>query len=214
MLAAYKNLVWSVVNLVNAPRGRTYHQQRDKLLLKGEQRQQFVAVAHQLVANGLALGPLGELSLRLSARQLAITASHSQLAQLAETDLITCPLEADGPSETAAPHLSWHRLIYRHTPAQAVLLGHPPYAITLANAAQLPEPELMPEMWNIVGHVTLLSPAELSPETLTDAMQHHHVVLIPHTGVLIRGDSLANLFARAQAVEYLSRLTALARHMG
>ena len=54
MLTAYKNLTWSVVNLVNAPRGRTYDQQRDRLLLKVEQRKQFVAVAQQIVASRLA----------------------------------------------------------------------------------------------------------------------------------------------------------------
>ncbi len=211
MLAAYKNLVWSVVNLVNVPRGRTFHQQRDRLLLKDPQRRQFIAMAQKIVTNRLALASLGELSLRLSAHQLAITAQHSQLAQLTEADLVICSMESNSPPETAAPHLLWHRLIYRQTTAQAVLLGHPPYAITLANAGQLPASELMPEMWNIVGEVTLLPQGELSVETLIDAVQHHHVVLIPHTGALIRGSSLEDVWARVEALEYVSQLTTIAR---
>jgi len=214
MLAAYKNLVWNVVNLVNAPRGRTYHQQRDRLWLKGEQRRQFVATAGQIVADGLALAALGELSLRLSATQLAVTAPHCQLGQLTEADLVTCSIQSDKPLATAAPHLPWHRLIYGQTPAQAVLLGHPPYAITLANAGQVPDSALLPEMGAIIGGVTRLPPAEISPAALAETAPRHHVILLPHVGALIWGDSLADVLVRAQTVEYLSRLTVLTGRMG
>lgn len=209
MFAAYKNLVWSVVNLVNSPRGRTYHQQRDRLLLKGQQRQQFVAAAGQIVANRLALGSLGELSLRLAENTLAITAPNSHLAHLAETDIVTCPLAPDKPDTTAAAHLAWHRLIYRETPAQAVLLGHPPYAITLANAGQLPEARLMPAMWATIGGVALLPGPELSPAALAG----QHAALIPHVGALIWGSSLEDVLTRAEALEYVSQLTAIARQL-
>jgi ribulose-5-phosphate 4-epimerase/fuculose-1-phosphate aldolase len=211
MLNAYKNLTWSVVNLVNAPRGRTYQQQRDKLLLKDEQRQQFVAAAQQIVANRLALGSLGELSLRLSSNQLAITVESGHLAHLTETDIITCPIDSDKPQEAAATHLSWHRLVYLETSAQAVLLGHPQYALTLANAAQLPAQQLMPAMEDIIGGVTLLPITELSPAALGAAVQKQHVVLAPQIGALIWGDSLKDMLARAEALEYVSQLTIIAR---
>ena len=197
-----------MINLVNAPRGRSYNQQRDRLLLKAEQRQQFVAVAQQIVAKGLALGSLGELSLRISDKQLAITVQNSQLGRLAETDIITCSTQLDNPAEAAAPHLHWHRLLYLETPARAVLLGHPPYTITLANAGQLPDRRLMPEMWAQVGDVTLLSPEEVAAE-LAAAAQRYPAILIPQVGALLWGNSLDDVTNRAEALEYVSRLTTI-----
>jgi ribulose-5-phosphate 4-epimerase/fuculose-1-phosphate aldolase len=213
MLAAYKNLTWSVINLVNAPRGRTYDQQRDRLLLKAEQRQQFVAVAEHIVANHLALGALGELSLRLSDSQLAITARNSQLGRLAEADIMTCPTRLDKPDEAAALHLHWHRQLYLETPARAVLLGHPPYAMTLANAGRLPVRQLMPEMWAQIGDVTLLSPEEVTTE-LAAAARRYQAMVIPQVGALLWGCSLDDVTNRAEALEYVSRLTTIAHQTG
>lgn len=210
MLAAYKNLVWSVINLVNAPRGRTYQQQRDRLLLKGQQRQQFIDAAQQITVNRLALGSLAELSLRLSYNTLAITAHYSHLARLTDADIVTCPLDTDVPAESAAPHLSWHRQIYRHTPAEAVLLAHPPHALALANAGYLPEPELMPAMWAITGDVSLLPATEATSAKLP-TVHGAHGLLIPYVGILIWGDSLEDVITRVEALEYVSHLTIIAR---
>lgn len=210
MLSAYKSLTWSVVNLVNAPRDRTFEQQRDKLLLKAEQRQQFANVGQQIVAARLALGSLGEISLRFSSHKLAITTKNSQLAQLTDKDIVTCPIELTTPQETAALHLNWHRLIYLETPAQAVMLGHPQYAITLANAGYLPNQYLMPELWQLIGDVTRLSLKELTDAILVDAVQKHPVVLLPQIGVLIWGNSLNDVLTRAEALEYVSQLTVIA----
>lgn len=207
MLAAYKNLVWSVVDLVNAPRGRTYHQQRDRLLLKVQQRQQFIDAARQITANRLALGSLAELSLRLSPNTLALTTHHSHLASLTDADIITCPLDTDAPAEAAAPHLSWHRQIYRNTAAQAILLGHPPHALALANAGLLPNPQTMPATWDIIGGAALLPAAHNSPAELPVTLLKQHAILVPQVGALIWGDSLENVIIRAEALEYLSQLT-------
>ena len=213
MLAVYKNLVWSVVNLVNAPRGRTYHQQRDRLLLKGQQRQQFIDTAKQIIVNRLALGSLAELSLRLSPNTLAITAHHSHLANLTDADIITCPLDTDTPTEATAPHLVWHRQIYRHTSAEAVLLAHPPHTLALANAGLLPNPQVMPAMGDIIGGATLLPTVAGSPVKLPAAQLKQHAILAPHVGALIWGDSLEDVIRRVEALEYVSQLTIITRQL-
>jgi ribulose-5-phosphate 4-epimerase/fuculose-1-phosphate aldolase len=200
-----------VVNLANAPRGRSYQQQRDQLLLKGEQRQQFMAAARQVTTNRLALGSLAELSIRLPPNTLAITAGHSHLASLTEADIITGSIKTDEPLEAAAPHLQWHRRLYRETAAEAVLLAHPPHALALANAGLLPDPQAMPAMWDVVGGAKLLPAAADSPDELSAAPFEQHVILLPHRAALIWGDSLSDVIARAEALEYLSQLTVIAR---
>lgn len=210
MLAAYKNLVWTIVKLVNAPRGYTYTQQRDMLLLKPEQRSEFIDAAKSVVARQLALGALGELSWRLSTHQMAITGQNCNLAYLTKTDIVICSALADNSSQAAARYVDWHRLIYRRTAAQSVLLCHPKHAFILANASWLPLPDITPEISKMIGEVALLRPDDLSEANLPEFASKCNAILIPQTGALVWGDSLANAIDRAEALEYLSQLTTIA----
>jgi L-fuculose-phosphate aldolase len=209
MFTAYKKFTLTLVDLVNAPRGVTYDQYRDRLLLKVEQQQQFIDTARWVVERQLALGTLGELSLRLSAHQLAITRRDSHLAWLTKTDIVTCSTLSGKPNRAASRHLDWHRLIYRETSAQAVLFCQPKYALTLANAARLPQPRVLLDLEHLLGRISLHPPAEPTEESLAEAGPQHEVLLLPHRGALIWGDSLAHVLARAEALDYISHLTAL-----
>jgi len=214
MLAAYKNITLAIVNLVNASRGNRYDQYRSKLYLKPEQREQLLETAKMIVAHRLAPGTFGELSLRLSPHQLVITAQGSHLAHLTETDLVTCSTLANKPDGAAALHLNWHRLIYRETQAESVLLCQPPYTLTLINAAKLPLPQLAPEIWEAVGGVKLIYSADLSEAALVEIVRQNHAVLVPQLGALVWGHSMANLLTRVEALEFVSQLTVMAYQTG
>lgn len=215
MLATYKKLTLAIVNMVNAPRGSTYNQYRNKILLKPAQQRQFIDTAKTVVDRHLALGTLGELSLRLSPHQLVINAQGSHLAYLSETDLVTCSTLPGKPGDAAAPRLNWHRLIYRETLAESVLFCHPPYTLTLANAAKLPLQETAPEEIGVViGGVNLIKPSCLTEAHLAEAVQQNHVILVPQLGVLVWGNSMVNALVRADALEFVSQLTAIAYQTG
>jgi L-fuculose-phosphate aldolase len=214
MLAAYKKLTLAIVDLVNAPRGSAYNQYRNKILLKPAQQKQFIDTAKMVVDRHLTLGTLGELSLRLSPHLLVINAQASHLAYLNETDLVTCSTLPGKPGEAAAPHLNWHRLIYRETPAESVLFCHPPYALTLANAARLPFQEIAPEIGAVIGGVNLIKPSHLTEAHLAQAVQQNHVILVPQLGALVWGNSMVNALVRADALEFVSQLTAIAYQTG
>ncbi len=213
MLAAYKNLTWAIVKLVNAVRGYTYTQQRDMILLKPEQRSEFIDAAKSVVARQLALGALGELSWRLSTHQIAITGQDCNLACLAKTDIVICSTLAGNPSQAAARYVDWHRLIYRQTAAQSVLLCHPKYAFILANMSRLPLPDIAPEMSKMVGQVALLTPNDLAEANMPEFTSKCNAILIPQNGALVWGDSLANTINRAEALEYLSQLTTISHQV-
>ena len=214
ILTAYKNITLAIVNLVNAPRGYTYNQYRNKILLKPAQQQQFIDTAKMVADHHLALGTLGELSLRLSPHQLVINAQSSHLAYLTETDLVICSTLPGKPGELAAPHLNWHRLIYRETPAESVLFCHPPYTLTLANAAKLPLQEIAPEIGAVIGGANLIKPSYLTEANLAEAVQQNHVVLAPQLGALVWGDSMVNALTRADALEFVCHLTTIAYQTG
>jgi ribulose-5-phosphate 4-epimerase/fuculose-1-phosphate aldolase len=214
ILTAYKNITLAIVNLVNTPRGSTYNQYRNKILLKPAQQQQFIETAKMVADHHLALGALGELSLRVSPQQLVINAQGSHLAYLTETDLVTCSTLPGKPAEAAAPHLNWHRLIYRETPAESVLFCHPPYSLTLANTAKLPLQETAPEIEAVIGGVNLIKPSYLTEAHLAEVVQQNHVILVPQLGALIWGNSMVNVLVRADALEFVSQLTAIAYQTG
>lgn len=214
ILTAYKNITLAIVNLVNEPRGYTYNQYRNKILLKPAQQQQFIDTAKMVADRHLALGTLGELSWRLSPHQLVINAQGSHLAYLTETDLVTCSTLPGKPGEAAAPHLNWHRLIYRETPAESVLFCHPPYTLTLANAAKLPLQEIAPEIGAVIGGVNLIKSSDLTEANLAEAVQQNHVILAPQLGALVWGDSMVNVLVRADALEFVCHLTTIAYQTG
>ncbi|MEW5959342.1 MAG: class II aldolase/adducin family protein [Chloroflexota bacterium] len=214
MLKAYKNLTLAIVNLVNAPRGQTYSQYRDKLLLKPEPRQQLIEIAQRVITSQLAQSTHGELSLRLPSDSLAITARDSALDRLAETDIITCSMVIGKSVGLAPRHLDWHRLIYNQTAAQSVLFCQPCYALTLANAGLLPQPRLAVEIFESIANVTLLPMDDLFDTNLAKTVTQHHTVLIPQFGALVWGHSLVDVLGRAGALEYVSQLTSIAYQTG
>lgn len=214
ILTAYKNITLAIVNMVNAPRGATYSQYLQKILLKPAQQKQFIDTAKMITARGLALGALGELSVRLTAQQLVITDPKSHLAHLSENDLVACSIIPGKPDGVAASHLDWHRLIYRETPAESVLFCHPPYTLILANAAKLPLQEVIPEIGETIGGISLIKAPDLSEVNLAEAVRQSHAILLPQQGVLVWGHSMVDVLNRVEALEFVSQLTALANQTG
>lgn len=214
MFERYKNMTLQLVQFVNAPRQQNYAQYRNRHLLKESQKQELIATGRLLVERSLAHATTGELSLRLDSSQLVVNTLGSDLAQLTDQQFVVGTLDNDKSLGDAARHLDWHRLIYAKTSAQAVILCQSPYALTLANAHRLPEQPVAPEIFQSIGEVAMLHTDELHAEKNAAVFGMHHAFLIPHIGTLAWGTSLSDAAQRAEALEYVSRLTALRYQVG
>lgn len=212
MLKAYQKLTHTIVDLVNAPRGQSYQQISHKYWLKPVQKQQLIEAGRLAVEQKLALSTGGEISLRLASQHFAITARQSCLSRLENDDsFITCPVTTH-PVEQAPLHLDWHRLIYRETEANGIAFCQPPYTLTLARAHQLPQPDLLPEHYQALGGIIVLSPADLAAEQLIEAARQHHALIFSGVGTLVWGNSPLEAVTRTETLEYLSFLTILNRN--
>ena len=208
VFTAYKNLTLAIVNMVNAPRGDTYAiQQRDKYLLKASHRQQLTELAELLVAQQWVVGIFGEVSLRLGADQMAINSQGQRLAQLTQSDVVSCSLEAENVHPLAPAQVEWHRSVYQTTSAEMVALVQPHYTLALAQQQRTPDPSYAAEIFKTIGGIALHSLAELTSETIASIAPTHRAIIVPELGVLLWGSTSDDVVGRAEALEFVSRLT-------
>ena len=95
--------------------------------------EQFQQVGEDLVRLGLTSSHGGNMSMRHQGR-IVITTHFSMLGRLMPGDVIEIPLreETDRITADASHDATLHQLIYKFTPAMAVIHVHPPHAIALS----------------------------------------------------------------------------------
>jgi L-fuculose-phosphate aldolase len=116
-------------------------------------RAALVAVGARLGARGLIAAGEGNLSVRLPGERLLITPTGRRKYELGPHDLLVVPLApraAAPPDPPDAPRpssdVAIHRAIYRARPdVTAVVHAHVPTAMALTLAAEIPDPEALPE---------------------------------------------------------------------
>jgi ribulose-5-phosphate 4-epimerase/fuculose-1-phosphate aldolase len=155
------------------------------------------------------------MSIRITSGQLAINTEASDLGRLQDKDLLVCSMSLYPQLEAAPPHLDWHKIIYKNFSANAVIFGHPPYTMTLANAKLYPLRTVALEIYDKIGGIILLKPEEMTATHLAKVIDDtHQVILIPGSGILGWGTSLREMVSRIEALEYVCQLTALAYQTG
>lgn len=212
MFAAYRRLTLALVRMVNAPRGQDMGQLR-QVLVRPAQRQELITAARRAYKRNLAVTSTAELSLHLDGDHLAITAAGADWSNLPPQKLLVYSISSNHSVETGVRHLLWHQIVYRATPARAVLLCQLPYAMVLAGAGLIPSGVWASEIDEEVGGATTLSPG-FQTDALDRAVRDYHVLLLPGQGILVWGNSVLEAVQRAEAVEYLCRLNVIARQSG
>jgi len=181
-------------------------------------RAQLVSYSARLLADGLALGSAGNISVR-TGDIVAITPSGVSYAELRPADI--CLIAADGtelacrepPSSEAPMHLA----IYAATNAAAVVHTHSPEVIALSAS----RPELPAIHYAITG---LGGPVRVAPyvrfgsdqlaAAAVDALDGRSAVILRHHGAVTYGRDLAQAYDRALLLEWLARTYRIALSYG
>jgi L-fuculose-phosphate aldolase len=110
-------------------------------------REALVAAGRRLGARGLIAAGEGNISVRLGDDALLITPSGRHKDELAPSELVVVPIDADGAGATgASSDLAIHRAIYIGRPdVLAVAHAHLPAAMALTVAGEVPDPLALPE---------------------------------------------------------------------
>ncbi len=174
------------------------------------EREQVVAHARRLRADGLVVGMSGNLSVR-SGELVAVTPSAVDYDAL-EPGLV-CVMGLDGsPVEGTLPptsELPMHLAVYRHTSAAAVVHTHSPYATVLSTVVDALPPihYLLATLGGPVRVAHYVTPGthELA-ETILGALEGRSGVLLQNHGALTTGESLEEAYSRSVTLEWLCGL--------
>ena len=182
-------------------------------------RAQLVSYSARLLADGLAVGSAGNMSVRV-ADAVAITPSGISYAELRPEDI--CLVAAvDGTelssSETPSSETPMHLAIYAATNATAVVHTHSPEVIALSAS----RPELPAIHYAITG---LGGPVRVAPyvrfgsdqlaAAAVDALDGRNAVILRHHGAVTYGRDLAEAYDRALLLEWLARTYRMALSYG
>jgi L-fuculose-phosphate aldolase len=177
-------------------------------------REQLVSYCGRLVADGLAVGAAGNMSVRVG-DLVAITPSGLSYAELDPADICIVTLageEADTP-ETPSTELPMHLAVYAATGAGAVVHTHSAEVIALSASRD----ELPAVHYAIVG---LGGPVRVAPytrfgssglaEAAIAALDGRRAAILQNHGAICYGRTLAEAYDRALLLEWLARVYRLA----
>jgi L-fuculose-phosphate aldolase len=118
-------------------------------------RAALVAAGRRLGARGLIAAGEGNVSIRLVGEAMLITPSGRRKDELAPADLVVVPLDGDAGGSPAASgargggpssDVAIHRAVYAARPdVRAIAHAHPPAAMALTLAGEIPDPAALPE---------------------------------------------------------------------
>jgi L-fuculose-phosphate aldolase len=177
-------------------------------------REQLVSYCRRLVADGLAVGAAGNMSVR-TGDLVAITPSGVSYAELEPADICIVTLageEADA-FETPSSELPMHLAVYAATGAGAVVHTHSAEVIALSASRD----ELPAVHYAIVGlggtvrvaPYTRFGSAGLAGAAVA-ALDGRRAAILQNHGAICYGSTLPEAYDRAQLLEWLARVYRLA----
>ena len=181
-------------------------------------RAQLVSYSARLLADGLAIGSAGNISVRVG-DAVAITPSGIPYDGMRPEDV--CLVAMDGTelasSETPSTETPMHLAIYRATNAEAIVHTHSPFVVALS--AVLDElPAIHYAMAGLGGPVRVAPYARFGSQELADAavaaLAGRTAVILGNHGALAYGASLGQAYDRARTLEWLASVYWHARLAG
>jgi L-fuculose-phosphate aldolase len=185
-----------------------------------EQRSRICTVAHRLAAEGLVMGTVGNLSVRVG-EQVAVTATGTTLAILVPEQITVLSL-ADGrvidgglkPTSEVGLHLGLYR---RYPEAGAIVHTHAPWATALSCVVdELPciHYQMLPlgGAVRVAPYRTFGTP-ELAEATLT-ALDGRSAALMSNHGAIVHAGTIEQALESALVLEYACCLYWRARQIG
>jgi L-fuculose-phosphate aldolase len=181
-------------------------------------REQLARYCARMMADGLALGAAGNLSVRVG-ELIAITPSGIGYDELTAADICVVTLqgeEVEAP-ETPSSELPMHLAVYGATDAGAVVHTHSGEVVAVsATCEQLPAVHYA--ITRLGGPVRVASYTRFGSQGLADAarkaLEGRQAAILQNHGAVCYGATLAAAYDRAILLEWLARVYRLARAHG
>lgn len=180
-----------------------------------ELRLEIINAGRRLYDAGLAVAKSGNLSAKLDAESILITATGTFLGQLKESDIVKVGL-AGGKYEgeiKPSSELALHSLVYKNFSAKAVVHCHPPlingyFAVANKLKAMSFETKLY------LGDIPLIpqeTPTVTDPAPVIAALKTNNLVVLKNHGIVAIADKFQDALSITEALEEGVKSAALAR---
>ena len=181
-------------------------------------REQLVSHCGRMIADGLAVGAAGNMSVRED-DLVAITPSGLSYAELMPSDICITTLsgeEVDAP-EAPSSELPMHLAVYAATEAGAVVHTHSAEVIAVsATCAELPAVHYA--ITGLGGPVRVAAYTRFGSAGLAEAavaaLDGRRAAILQNHGAICYGRTLREAYDRAVLLEWLARVYRLARAHG
>ncbi len=178
----------------------------------------MIAIGRLLWEKDLASGLNGNISVRLDAETILITAHGTCLGLLRAEEILTLKLtgEVVGSGQVSTEKLL-HTEIYKNFPqTKAVLHTHTTYTNAYFLENDVLEPRIF-ESKMILGtikSVPQLTPAVTDAKPVIDSFRQNNIVVLKNHGVVAMGNELFDCFLLIQALEDAVKVDAISRLYG
>jgi L-fuculose-phosphate aldolase len=190
-----------------------------------ELREEILRIGRLMWERGYVAATDGNISARLGADRLLVTASGHSKGFLTASDVILLDLEGRpaggyrGRGQRPSSEILMHLEVYRQRPeVQAVIHAHPPLATAFSIAGVSLARCVIPEVIVTLGGIPTTDYATPSthevPESIRQAIRHYDAIIMSHHGSLTVGSDLWEAYLRLEKVEHTAQITLAAHQLG
>lgn len=178
-------------------------------------KKEIIDIGKRLASLRLVISREGNLSARLDAQHILVTATGTHLGDLTARDIIKVDLgkEEDSKNKHLTSEFPLHRLIYKNFPAQAVIHCHP--ALSNAYFAVCNDLKVLTfETRLYLGNVPVVeqqTPAVTNPEPVIEALKTSNLVVLKNHGVVAMDADFKKAFDLIETLEEAVRIAAVSR---
>ncbi len=196
-----------------------------KRVTEHELRLEMVRVGRLMWERGYVAATDGNLSARLDAERLLVTASGLSKGFLSTDDMVVLRLDGQaassyrGRGQRPSSEIAMHLEVYhQRSDVNAIVHAHPPLAIAFSIAGVSLARCVLPEVIVTLGGIPTAEYATPGtkevPESIRQAIQEYDAVILAHHGSLTVGRTLWEAYLRLEKVEHTAEITLAAQQLG
>lgn len=175
-------------------------------------RDQLVSIMHRIYRQRMTTLSGGNLSIVDENGDLWITPAGIDKATLTPADIMRVQANGtvEGPHRPSSEY-PFHQAIYQQRPdLRAIVHAHPPALVSFSIARQLPNPRVMPDVYQLCGPVGYAPYALTGSDALGQVIaetfaQSYDVVLLENHGIVTGGEDLLTAFGRLETLDFCAR---------
>ncbi len=177
--------------------------------------EEFLNISAVISNKGLSWGASGNISSRISDDAFIVTCSGSHFSLMREEDITLCAISS-GEYSGKRPSMEYkmHKLIYRERKdVKAVIHIHPFYSVFFLTYSEFNiDLDIIPEAKHYLGNLSCVEYAEagtdkLAVNVMREVKKGADLILLKRHGIVAVGASFKEALARAEAIEFICRLS-------